>query len=369
VSGGVLVTGFPNVTSRVLVRRLLSPAADLPSTLFLLTPTQAEADAQGFISQLDPMLARRIVPIGVRLGAIDLGLSGQEYRQLANQVSVIHHTAPSVAPNADRDRVQQLNIGATREIIEFARVVTEIESLIFYSSVLVSGESSGPVAEQEITSPRGFRCPAERALATAERMIFAAMDRVPITVLRAGLLSCDSRTGEAERDSPLAQLVSFLVRSRRDWPVFMPGRGHLPLWIVPIDYLVEVALCVARRTDSLGKVFHIVDPHPPAVEQVFNLVRGDAAPTRNLPLGLGRALFNAPGPLSWANTPRMLLDLMTSEVTFETTNTDAVLADTGLVCPQFDNYLARFTDHLQAGHQTGRSQEAGRRRARPERVS
>jgi nucleoside-diphosphate-sugar epimerase len=356
LSGGVLITGFPNVASRVLVRRLL--ATDGGGQLFLLLPPQSESDAQGFIAQLDATQTRRVVPIVGRLGAIDLGLSGPEYRRLADHVTQIHHTVPIVSPSVERRVVEEANIAATREILEFARVVSEIECLVFHSSVLVAGDVTGLVHEAARPGTGSFRCSAERALATAEAMVQVAMDRVPIVLIRAGLQSCDSRTGEADPDSPLASLIAFLARARRDWPVFIPGTGDARLPVVPIDYLVDVSLRIAKREDSLGKIFHVVDPHPPSVAQVFQWVRGGAAPTRNVPLGLGRALFAAPGPLSWANTPRMLLDLMSASVDYDTTNTDAVLADAGLICPHFEDYVARFAQNLTGGRRARRSAAA-----------
>jgi thioester reductase-like protein len=340
-----LITGFPNVTSRVLLRRLLAMEGTT-GPVFLLASAQTEAEAQRFIAQLDPTLARKVVLVVGRASAIDLGLSGTEYKQLGNHVAVIHHCAVTVAPNLDRASAEEINIVGTREILEFARTVTELDCLVFHSSVLALGVREG-VGQEVLAAPgTHFDCAAQRALAGAEQMVHAAMERVPSVVVRAGLLSCDSRSGEADMDSPLATLILLLARARRDWPVFMPGTGQVSLPIVPVDYLVDVSLRIARRTDSLDKVFHVLDPHPPRVEQVFKWVRGGSAPTRNVPLGLGRALFNVPGPLSWANTPRMLMNLMTTPINYDTANTVVVLADAGLICPHFEDYVGRFTQAL-----------------------
>lgn len=349
MSNGVLITGFPNISSRMLVRRLIGMEATI-GPVFLVAPPQAEAEAQRFVAQLDPTLARKIVLVVGRLSAIDLGLSGTEYKQLANHVAVIHHCAASVSPSLDRAGAEEVNIGSTREILEFARVVTELDCLMFYSSVLALGSHTGVAEEAPAQPGASFDCAAQRALAGAEQMVQAAMDRVPSVLVRAGLLSCDSRTGEADADSPLSALILLLARARRDWPVFMPGTGQVTLPIVPVDYLVDVSLRIARRTDSLNKVFHVLDPHPPRVDQIFQYVRGESATTRNVPLGLGRALFNVPGPLSWANTPRMLMNLMTTVASYDTANTVAVLADAGMICPHFEDYVARFAQGLLGKH-------------------
>jgi thioester reductase-like protein len=356
VSTGVLITGFPNVSSRLLLRRLLGQETTA-GPVFLLTVSSAEAEAQRFIAQLDPTLARKVVLIVGRLSAIDLGLSGTEYKQLANHVAVIHHCAATVSPSLDKAAAEEINIAATREILEFARMATEFDRLIFYSSVLTLGIHEDVGEEAPVPPGVHFDCAAQRALAGAEQMVLAAMERVPSVLVRAGLLACDSRNGDADADSPLSSLILLLARARRDWPVFMPGTGQVALPIVPVDYLVDVALRIARRNDSLDKIFHVLDPHPPKVAQIFQWVRGESAPTRNMPLGLGRALFNVPGPLSWANTPRMLMNLMTTPARYDTANTVAVLADAGLICPHFEDYVARYAQNLLG--KSPRRQQAG----------
>jgi nucleoside-diphosphate-sugar epimerase len=246
----------------------------------------------------------------------------------------------------DRASAEEINIVGTREILEFARMTTELDCLMFHSSVLALGLREG-VGQEALAGPDAhFDCAAQRALAGAEQMVHAAMERVPSVVVRAGLLACDSRSGEADTDSPLAALILLLARARRDWPVLMPGTGQVTLPVVPVDYLVDVSLRIARRTDSLDKIFHVLDPHPPKVEQIFQWVRGESAPTRTVPLGLGRALFTVPGPLSWANTPRMLMNLMSTPISYDTANTVAVLADAGMICPHFEDYVARLTQAL-----------------------
>lgn len=347
MSPNLLITGFPNAKSRVLLRRLLREPED--RTLFVLLAPKAEAKAQSLLDSVAPSAARRVVLLEGRAGAIDMGLSGEEYRGLARKVGVVHHLDTLTNPSVDRELAERVNVAGARELIEFARVAFELERIVFYSSALAGGERRGSVLETESQPQQKYHSPAARALAQAEHMLFSQEQRLPLTVLRPSLLSCDSATGETDRENPLAQLVALLLRSPSDWPVFVPATGDGVLNLVPIDFLIDAALHIAGRPDTVGKIFHVTDPEPPRVQQLFDWVRaraGGSGGVRTVPAGVGKALFSAPGPLSWAHTPRVLLDLMTTQVRYDTSNTDAALADSDLRCPAFESYVDLFVERL-----------------------
>jgi nucleoside-diphosphate-sugar epimerase len=365
MSQATLITGFPNLSSRLLVRRLLDDE-QASDPVFLLVPPAHEASAREFLSRLGPV-ARRVVLLEGRAGAIDLGLSGEEYKSLTRRVRVVHHTAITLAPNTDRRSADEVNIGGARELIEFGRAAYELERIVFHSSALVAGDRSGVILESELAQKQGFHCPAERALAGAELMLQRSADELPISVLRPSLLAGNSRTGEIDRDSPLAQLLALLLRAPADWPVFMPGTGATQLNLVPTDFVIDAALAIAERPDAVGKVFHLTDPEPPRIKQVFDWVRGHEAAgrVRSVPSQLGRALFNAPGPLSWAHTPRMLLELMTTDVTYDCTHSAPILADDGLVCPRFEDYVQRVLSGLRKPMESDQAGAGGGTPSRP----
>ena len=52
----------------------------------------------------------------------------------------------------------------------------------------------------------------------------------------------------------------------------MPGKGDIPLNVVPVDYVVEAGHAIARDHRSLGKTFHLVDPNPVTAREVFEWI-------------------------------------------------------------------------------------------------
>src|SRR5204863_3401317 len=145
----------------------------------------------------------------------------------------------------------------------------------------------------------------------AECMVRDAARRLPITVLRPGIIVGDSKTGEIDKfDGPYYLLV-LIVSSPLDVHLPLPGRGNQPLNLVPIDYVVDAAVALAKDSRAAGGTFHLTDPCPFAARTVYELVaqRADRkAPRGVIPTGLARALLRAPGLERLARAPLAFLE-------------------------------------------------------------
>src|SRR6201999_2227812 len=116
--------------------------------------------------------------------AIDLGLSGLEFKSLASDVTHIHHCAQVTHLGVDARAAEHMNIGGAREAIEMAATCDKLECLVFHSTAHVSGDRTGLVEEDALQAGQAFRSIVEETKARAEKVMRAAMDRVPIAVMR-----------------------------------------------------------------------------------------------------------------------------------------------------------------------------------------
>ena len=80
----VLVTGYPSFRARKMVDHLL--AAEPTALLYLIVREKFAAEAQAALDQLPRADRERVVVIEGDAAAMDLGLSGKEYRELASRV-------------------------------------------------------------------------------------------------------------------------------------------------------------------------------------------------------------------------------------------------------------------------------------------
>jgi hypothetical protein len=160
----LLVTGFPGLRARALVRQALGVDAEL-RPLLLVHPERLER-AMGVLSSLPGGERARLV--GGDPAAIDFGLGRTDYARLAEEVRVVHHVYQVIDLAAPGEVAEAVNVGGAREMIELCRVAKKLERVVHYSSVFVSGDRTGIVLERDLHSHQSFRSPVAASLALAE---------------------------------------------------------------------------------------------------------------------------------------------------------------------------------------------------------
>jgi thioester reductase-like protein len=168
------------------------------------------------------------------------------------------------------------------------------------------------------------------------------MPELPIAIVRPTQIVGDSRTGEVDRFDGPYLLMLLILSAPQDFPVLLPARGDAPMNLVPIDYVVQAAYRIGLSAQAIGKTFHLADPRPLTVRQVFQLVAqsgGRRLPGGFIPSRLTKALLSAPGLNLVSKSPRAFVDTITTPVRYDTRNTDDVLAGSEVVCPPFESYV------------------------------
>ena len=309
-----------------------------------------KADAETALDALPLEARRRVQLIEGDAAAMDLGLSGAEFRSLSAEIDRIHHCVQVSYLGAEREAAEAVNVGAAREILEFAQACKGLKCLVVHSSASVSGDRSGVVYERELDCGQRFRNVVEETLARAERIVRRAMNDIPIAVLRPSIVVGDSQTGEIDRLEGPYLLILLMLAAPPDFALPLPARSDVALNMVPIDYVTKAALHIGRDERAIGRTFHLVDPAPLPPRRVFELVAhagGRRVPVGFLPANLTRALLRAPGLERIAQSPRAFLEAMVLPVTYDASSTEELLRDTGISCPPFDSYVDRLVAHVQ----------------------
>lgn len=341
-----LVTGFPTSFLAVRVVKRLLDRGDAP--VWCVVQKKAMGRAEALREQLAQPKRARLHLLEGDVASIDLGLSGPEVLMLSREVTHIHHCAAITYLGASRELAESTNLGGAREILEVAELTSGLERLVHWSTALVSGTRHGVVLEDELPT-KGFRNVIEETRARAERIVREAMDRIPTTILRPSIIVGDSVTGEIDRlDGPYL-LVLLLLGSPADLRMPMPGRGYIPLNLVPIDYVIDAGCAIVTAPGSIGKTFHIVDPSPPTARRVFELLAegtGRPLPRGYVPTSFATTLMRTPGLERFAHVPRTFLEQLATDVIWDDRNARAVLESRGLVCPPFDDYVAPLVEFV-----------------------
>lgn len=336
------MTGFPSFLAKKLVLHLILSE---PQTLALVVVTARDmVGARTVIDALDRPDRERIVILEGDPAAIDLGLSGVELRQLARDVDRIHHVAHASYLGVERSTAETLNVVGAGEIIEVAKLLSQLKCLVFHSTAFVSGDRRGTVYEEEFADAASFRNVIEETRAKAERVVRRASKTLPIAILRPTMIVGDSGTGEVEQLDLPYLFVLLLLAAPAELSLPIPSRGDVPLHIVPIDFVVRAACAIGLDPRSPGRTFHLADPSPLPVRRFVEIIR-QIRERRAAWVQLStfaRTLLRAPGVEGFVRSPKALLDQLLTHVRFDARNADMALGPLGIVCPPLESYAEKI---------------------------
>jgi thioester reductase-like protein len=345
----VLLTGFPSLLARAVGAEILR--SDAQANLLLVVRAKALDEARGQIDELPLEQRGRVRLLEGDAAAIDLGLSGTEFKSLTQEVTRIHHCAQVTYLGADRKTAEHVNVGGAHEVLVFAENCTRLECLVFHSTAHVAGDRRGVVLEEELKAGQSFRSVVEETKARAEKHLRGAMDRLPIAVVRPSTIVGNSLTGEVDRFDGPYLLFLLVVTSPPDLALPLPGRGDEPLNLVPIDWVARAAVAIGRDPRARGRTFHLVDPNPLTVRRVFELAAraaGRRGPLGSIPANLAKAVLRVPGLDRFAKSPRAFVETLTTPVTYDAANADGLLASLGVEpCPPFETYVDKLVEYVQ----------------------
>ena len=344
----LLVTGFPSLYARKMVRHLL--VEEPRALVYAVVPAGLARAAEAEHERLPLASRERLVLVEGDASAMDLGLSGAEFRQLSREVERIHHLWHLGGGAAPRPLARLVNVVGAGEILEFARAASALECLVFHSTAHVSGDRTGVVYEDDLASGQAFRSEVEETRMEAETLARRAMRDVPVAVVRPTTIVGDFDPREDERLDGLYLLALFIVATPAEIAIPFPGKGDTPLNIVPLDFVVRASHAIGRAPGAPGRTFHRADPHPLSARRVAEMVArasGKRTARSHIPSNLARALLRTPGIERFVRSPRAFVEQLSTAVRYDTRNADQLLRVAGIECPPFETYTADLVTAVQ----------------------
>ncbi|MDJ0695420.1 non-ribosomal peptide synthetase [Mastigocoleus sp. MO_188.B34] len=270
----VLVTGATGYLGAFIVQQLLK---NTKADIYCLVrasdieegKTRLEKTLQLYLIWEDSF-STRIHPVIGDLEKPLIGLSSQQFLALAAAVDTIYHSGALVNFIYPYSRLKAPNVQGTQEILRLACQV-KLKSVHFVSTldVLLSTHAPRPFLENDralhnpVQVPYGY----PRSKWVAEKIVTLARDRgIPVCIYRAGLMMSHSETGATQTNDYL--LVAL--------------RGFIPMGIlpnypriidpIPVDYASQAIVHLSRQESSIGKHFHLWNPHPVPLSKLYEWI-------------------------------------------------------------------------------------------------
>ncbi len=340
-----VLTGFPG---SLLAIHVLWKLVQDGEPVTCVVPARFMERARGLLAGRSAEERARVELLEGDVAAMDLGLSGREFMELASRVRLIHHCAAVTYSGAPLEMAERVTVNGTQEVLELALAAPKLERLVHWSSTLANCPQ-GPVAyEDELRPPPRGRI--ARTRHRAEKLLARSRVKVPITVLRPAMLVGDSRSGEAARVEGALLLISVLLSAPRDVALPLPARADAPLNVVPLDYAVDAGLAVASSAESVSRTYHIVDESPTSLGDALALFAGltdRPAPKRFYPNPFSWALLRLPGIERTIHAQRALLDDLGRGAVYDDRNARPILARAGLHCPSLQAYGHKLVAYVE----------------------
>jgi thioester reductase-like protein len=287
-SGAVLLTGATGFLGmEVLARYLAGTDRRIYALVRSDTRQQAVSRLQGVMCSMfgsEHPYRGRVVAVRGDVTSRGFGLAARA-DQLSEQVSEIVHVAANVSFDIGLGAARASNVHGTQRVLEFAQRCqrrTRFRRLCHISTAYVAGDHRGSFSEDDLDAGQGFHNAYEQSKFEAEGLLARWRSRLPITVLRPGIIV-------GERDSGWTASFNVLY-----WPIraysrgayrVLPARRESPVDVVPVDYVADAVFALAQMDETEDSTIHLTaGRHASSVGELIDLTAAffGSAPPRVL---------------------------------------------------------------------------------------
>jgi thioester reductase-like protein len=282
----VLITGVTGFLGAFLLYELLEQTK--ANVYCLVRAINVETGKQKIRANLEKYLiwnekySSKIVPVIGDLSQPSLGLSQQQFLELARKVEVIYHNGASISLIHPYSTLRAANVLGTQELLKLATQI-RIKPVHFISTLDVfqtSHEfSADPIAEQDQLNPAeavyfdGYT----KSKWVSEKMIRIAQSRgLPVSIYRPAMIAGHSKTGASNVNDLMNRLIKGFIQLKSA-PNF-----EMMINIAPVDYFSKGVIYLSRQKESLGKGFNFINPQPLPMSEFIKLINSCGYPVKQV---------------------------------------------------------------------------------------
>ncbi|MBD2438978.1 non-ribosomal peptide synthase/polyketide synthase [Nostoc sp. FACHB-110] len=219
------------------------------------------------------VFSSRIIPILGDLSKPLLGLSPSQFQDLASKIDIIYHNGAWVNAVYPYSVLKAANVLGTQEVLRLAseiklKPVHHISTMSVFGSPAYSQATkiweSDPLEHSEDINS-GY----SESKWVAEKLVMSARDRgLPVSIYRSCRIIGHTQTGVCNPDDLLSRFIPGCIQLG-----MVPKLDGWQENVIPIDYMSRAIIHLSQQQESLGKAFHLVNPRPTLMSNVFNCIR------------------------------------------------------------------------------------------------
>lgn len=288
-------------------------------------------------------LSSRIIPVPGDLSQPLLGLSPEEFDEMAQQIEVIYHSGAVVNLIYPYSLLKPANVLGTQEILRLASL-HRVKPVHYVSSVAVfppgyPHNSPEPIGEDTpLNAFDKLHIGYSQSKWVAEKLMATAHTRgIPCSIYRPSRIAGHSQTGIWNTSDFACRMIKGCIQ------MGIAPQQHITEenW-VPVDYVSKAIVHLSQQETSRGQIFHLINPKSIHWNDLVDWICAFGYPLRKLPYAWWRKQFTEHAAEN-ALTPLMSLfqdpEKLAGPQRFSCWNTLAGLEGTSITCPPVDTVL------------------------------
>ena len=339
----LFITGFPGF----IADRLLERLARTGSRFILLVQPSFTARARDEIARIAQLCGRSVDDFQIVAGDISqpgLALAPADAERARAETTRVFHLAAVYDLGVERELALRVNVGGTRNVLEFVRSMPHLRHFHHVSTCYVAGKREGVILETELRHEAGYRNFYEESKYLSEMEVESLKHELPITIHRPAVVCGDSETGETVKYDGVYYLILYLL----NWPSLSSiniGNHKVSLNLVPVDFVVDAMAALAFEDRAIGKTLQLADPSPLTTNQLFNAIarslHGKQSRITAPPSWVRFFLMLPPSP-KITGLPHPAVPYFFVKQLYDTSQSQQLLAGHAIHCPPFESYVDRI---------------------------
>ncbi len=350
----ILLTGATGFLGAFLLHELLEQTS---AAVYCLVRSRDHAAASARIRETlegyglgHVALSARIKPIPGDLSRPLLGLSAEDFAELARTIECIYHNGAAVNVVYPYTALKAANVLGTHEIIRLA-ASGQPKSLHFISTLAVAEAASAGapwIAEAttlpSLASASGY----VQSKWVAEKLIMQAQARgLAASIYRPDRIAGHSVSGVSNADDFFLRWLAGCCLMQAAPELALSER------MLPVDYVSRAIVQLAGQPTAPGQAFHLLHEQPLDFATIIAWIQAAGYPLERLPYAEWRERLRATAATAPEHPLYPFIDLFPTDpaeldglgyqsaTPVETHNTRTGLRDTGIVCPPIDAAIIR----------------------------
>ncbi len=209
-----------------------------------------------------------------------LGLNSEQFDNLAQQIDWIYHNAALLNFVYPYSALKPANVLGTQEVLRLA-CQGKVKPVHYISSTAVfdSADYTGKIVteNEELVNPNGMLVGYAQSKWVAEKLVTIARERgLPVTIYRPAWIFGHTQTGICNTADFICRIIKGCIQMGS-----MPDIDYV--WnISPVDYVSRATIHLSKQ-QVIGKVFHLISPHPLYWNELVDWIGSFGYPVKHIP--------------------------------------------------------------------------------------